>query len=159
MPTSQAYFSSYIISSCFLLPLLFLSTFVFLFPFFFFFFLPSSALNSSSLSLSHLYRTQAIGCNKQQEKSGTGNAITRHSRLNKNITIMAILDYSKDASKSITIRFHTQEHGPEGQPLYYHTPEEPAGECLCSWLQRQHLSVANLFFNFVNYWLLDLPKT
>lgn len=39
---------------------------------------------------------------------------------------MAILDYSKDASKSIAIRFHSQEHGPEGQPLYYHTPEEPA---------------------------------
>ncbi|KAG0312016.1 hypothetical protein BGZ97_011498 [Linnemannia gamsii] len=39
---------------------------------------------------------------------------------------MAILDYSKDASKSIAIRFHTQEHGPMGQPLFYHTPEEPA---------------------------------
>ncbi|KAG0219933.1 hypothetical protein BGX33_011407 [Mortierella sp. NVP41] len=39
---------------------------------------------------------------------------------------MAILDYSKDASKSITLHFHTQELGPKGQPLYYHTPETPA---------------------------------
>ncbi|KAG0297514.1 hypothetical protein BGZ96_006023 [Linnemannia gamsii] len=38
---------------------------------------------------------------------------------------MAILDYSKDASKSIAIRFHAQDQGPEGQPLFYHTPEEP----------------------------------
>lgn len=40
---------------------------------------------------------------------------------------MAILDFSKDSNKSIAIHFHTKELGPEGQPLYYHTPENPAG--------------------------------
>lgn len=54
---------------------------------------------------------------------------------------MAILDFSKDSGKSIAIHFHTKELGPEGQPLYYHTPENPAGmtlrhfmaiaKCLC----------------------------
>ncbi|KAF9924415.1 hypothetical protein FBU30_005619 [Linnemannia zychae] len=39
---------------------------------------------------------------------------------------MAILDYSKDANKSIVIRFYNHEYGPEGQPLYYHTHENPA---------------------------------
>ncbi|KAG0377182.1 hypothetical protein BGX24_006604 [Mortierella sp. AD032] len=39
---------------------------------------------------------------------------------------MAILDFSKDSGKSIAIHFHTRELGPEGQPLYYHTPENPA---------------------------------
>ncbi|KAF9104769.1 hypothetical protein BGX29_001317 [Mortierella sp. GBA35] len=39
---------------------------------------------------------------------------------------MAILDFSKDSGKSIAIHFHTKELGPEGQPLYYHTPENPA---------------------------------
>ncbi|KAG9072657.1 hypothetical protein KI688_000429 [Linnemannia hyalina] len=39
---------------------------------------------------------------------------------------MAILDFSKDSDKSIAIHFHTKELGPEGQPLYYHTPENPA---------------------------------
>ncbi|KAG0202960.1 hypothetical protein BGX28_004593 [Mortierella sp. GBA30] len=39
---------------------------------------------------------------------------------------MAILDYSKDGEKSVSIHFHTQELGPEGQPLYYHTPENAA---------------------------------
>ncbi|KAF9153767.1 hypothetical protein BG015_002689 [Linnemannia schmuckeri] len=53
---------------------------------------------------------------------------------------MAILDYSKDASKSITIRFHTQEHGPEGQPLYYHTPEEPAEEHGGSHISFHHIT-------------------
>lgn len=45
---------------------------------------------------------------------------------------MAILDFSKDSSKSIAIHFHTKELGPEGQPLYYHTPENPAGKALPS---------------------------
>jgi hypothetical protein len=40
---------------------------------------------------------------------------------------MAILDFSKDSDKSIAIHFHTRELGPQGQPLYYHTPENPAG--------------------------------
>ncbi|KAG0267362.1 hypothetical protein BG011_006779 [Mortierella polycephala] len=39
---------------------------------------------------------------------------------------MAILDFSKDSSKSIDLHFHTQELGPEGQPLYYNTLEAPA---------------------------------
>ncbi|KAF9333171.1 hypothetical protein BGZ91_011373 [Linnemannia elongata] len=39
---------------------------------------------------------------------------------------MAILDFSKDSGKSIAIHFHTREIGPNGQPLYYHTPENPA---------------------------------
>ncbi|KAG9321065.1 hypothetical protein KVV02_000679 [Mortierella alpina] len=41
---------------------------------------------------------------------------------------MAILDFSKDSYKSIAIHFHTKELGPEGQPLYYHTPETSAGK-------------------------------
>lgn len=43
---------------------------------------------------------------------------------------MAILDFSKDSDKSITLHFHSSELGPEGQPLYYSTPEEPAGQSL-----------------------------
>lgn len=43
---------------------------------------------------------------------------------------MAILDFSKDNDKSITLHFHSQELGPEGQPLYYSTPEAPAGQPL-----------------------------
>lgn len=39
---------------------------------------------------------------------------------------MAILDFCKDNEKSIAIHFHSQEHGPEGQPVYYSTPETPA---------------------------------
>ncbi|KAG0050940.1 hypothetical protein BGZ83_004272 [Gryganskiella cystojenkinii] len=39
---------------------------------------------------------------------------------------MAILDYSKDAEKSISVHFHNTELGPEGQPVYYSTPENPA---------------------------------
>ncbi|KAF9586452.1 hypothetical protein BGW38_004712 [Lunasporangiospora selenospora] len=39
---------------------------------------------------------------------------------------MAILDFSKDSQKSIGLHFHTQQIGPEGQPLYFHTPETPA---------------------------------
>ncbi|KAF9931385.1 hypothetical protein FBU30_010313 [Linnemannia zychae] len=39
---------------------------------------------------------------------------------------MAIFDFSKDSGKSIAIHFHTKELGPEGQPLYFHTLENPA---------------------------------
>ncbi|KAI8356786.1 hypothetical protein B0O80DRAFT_299044 [Mortierella sp. GBAus27b] len=39
---------------------------------------------------------------------------------------MAILDFSKDNEKSISLHFHSQDLGPEGQPLYYSTPEAPA---------------------------------
>ncbi|GJJ70439.1 hypothetical protein EMPS_02788 [Entomortierella parvispora] len=39
---------------------------------------------------------------------------------------MAILDFNKDNEKSIAIYFHSQERGPEGQPVYYSTPEAPA---------------------------------
>lgn len=51
---------------------------------------------------------------------------------------MAILDFSKDSGKSIAIHFHTKELGPEGQPLYYHTPENPAGKTL-----RHFMAIAN----------------
>ncbi|KAI1320397.1 hypothetical protein EDD11_001200 [Mortierella claussenii] len=39
---------------------------------------------------------------------------------------MAILDFQKDSKKSISLHFHTPELGPDGQPLYYSTPEAPA---------------------------------
>ncbi|KAF9331097.1 hypothetical protein BG006_006013 [Podila minutissima] len=39
---------------------------------------------------------------------------------------MAILDFDKDSEKSIAVHFHNQQLGPDGQPLYFHTPEAPA---------------------------------
>ncbi|KAG0369322.1 hypothetical protein BC939DRAFT_507024 [Gamsiella multidivaricata] len=39
---------------------------------------------------------------------------------------MAILNFNKDSDKSISLHFDTPELGPEGQPLYYSTPETPA---------------------------------
>ncbi|KAG0003055.1 hypothetical protein BGZ65_002088 [Modicella reniformis] len=39
---------------------------------------------------------------------------------------MAILDFCKDNDKSISLHFHSPELGPEGQPLYFSTPEKPA---------------------------------
>ncbi|KAF9207956.1 hypothetical protein BGZ49_010152 [Haplosporangium sp. Z 27] len=39
---------------------------------------------------------------------------------------MAVLDFDKDDEKSISIHFHSHELGPDGQPLYYSTPESPA---------------------------------
>ncbi|KAF9407911.1 hypothetical protein BGZ94_002523 [Podila epigama] len=39
---------------------------------------------------------------------------------------MAIFDFEKDNEKSIAVHFHTQQVGPKGQPLFFHTPEAPA---------------------------------
>ncbi|KAF9438006.1 hypothetical protein BGZ76_010210 [Entomortierella beljakovae] len=39
---------------------------------------------------------------------------------------MAILDFEKDNSKSISLHFQSPQFGPDSQPLYFSTPESPA---------------------------------